>query len=203
MFQRLVPFCLAVTTTVVAFQPALAQEHPFLAEYTVQRVDGSIHIDWTILGGNTCDGQDVERSTDGVHFVAVHRIEGLCGDPLVPRRYDWFDTAPPELSLLRYRVKLGTDGYSSVKTVLFEQLRTTEQRFYPSPTTGEATLLLNITPGTAVQLTVYDLQGRLFVDRDGLQGPLLRLDLSALSQGTYVYRAIAEGRSFIGRFVKE
>jgi hypothetical protein len=193
-----------VALALVAAVPerALAQEHPFLAEYTVQRVDGSIHIDWTILGGNTCDGQEVERSTDGVHFVAVHRIEGLCGDPLVPRRYDWFDTAPPELSLLSYRVKLGTDGYSSVKTVLFEQLRTTEQRFYPSPTTGEATLLLNVAPGTPVQLLVFDLQGRVLLEREGLQGPLLRLDLAALPQGTYVYRAVADGRAFVGRFVK-
>jgi hypothetical protein len=179
-----------------------AQEHPFLVDYTVQVVDASIHIDWTILGGNTCDGQEVERSTDGVHFTAVHRIEGLCGDPLVPRRYDWYDTAPPELSWLHYRVKLGTDGYSSVKALRYEQLRTTEQRFYPSPTTGEATLLLNLSPGTAVDLQVLDLNGRVLLDLVDLPGPLLQLDLGTLPQGTYFYRAQADGRAFVGRFVK-
>jgi hypothetical protein len=202
MPARLLVHLFALGLAAVTPEHGRAQEHPFLAEYTVQRVDGSIHIDWTILGGNTCDGQEVERSTDGIHYVAVHRIEGLCGDPLVPRRYDWFDTAPPELSLLRYRVKLGTDGYSSVKTVLFEQLRTTEQRFYPSPTTGEATLLLNLAPGTAVALQVLDLAGRVLLDLVDLPGPLLRLDLGALPQGTYIYRAEAEGRAFVGRFVK-
>lgn len=179
-----------------------AQEHPFLAAYTVEVVDGSVHVDWTILGGNTCDGQEVERSTDGIHFVAVHRIQGLCGDPFVPRRYDWYDTAPPELSVLHYRVKLGNEGTSSVKTVRYEQLRTTEQRFYPSPTIGEATLLLNVAPGTAVDLLVHDLSGRVVIEIQDRPGPLLRLDLATLPQGTYVYRAAADGRAFVGRFVK-
>jgi hypothetical protein len=202
MRSRPLSLLFALALAAVAAPGMRAQEHPFLAAYTVQRVDASIHIDWTILGGNTCDGQEVERSTDGIHYVAVHRIEGLCGDPLVPRRYDWFDTAPPELSLLRYRVKLGTDGYSSVKTVLYEQLRSTDQRFYPSPTTGAATLLLNVVPGTAVDLQVHDLSGRVVLALQGLPGPLLRLDVGALPQGTYVYRAVADGRAFVGRFVK-
>lgn len=181
---------------------AHAQEHPFLAAYTVEVVDGSVHVDWTILGGNTCDGQEVERSTDGIHFVAVHRIQGLCGDPFVPRRYEWYDTSPPELSVLHYRVRLGNEGTSSVKTVRYEQLRTTEQRFYPSPTTGEATLLLNVAPGTAVDLLVLDLAGRVVLDLQDKPGPLLRLDIITLPQGTYVYRALADGRAFVGRFVK-
>ncbi|MBL7982589.1 MAG: T9SS type A sorting domain-containing protein [Flavobacteriales bacterium] len=202
MRSRPLSLLFALALAAMVSHVARAQEHPFLADYTVQVIDGSVHIDWTIFGGNTCDGQEVERSTDGIHFAAVHRIEGLCGDPLVPRQYMWFDTAPPELSLLHYRVKLGTDGYSSVKTVLYEQLRTTEQRFYPSPTTGEATLLLNVAPGTAVQLLVFDPQGRVLLDLQGLPGPLLRLDLAALPQGTYLYRALANGQPFVGRFVK-
>ena len=35
-----------------------------------------------------------------------------------------------------------------------------------------------------------------------LPGPLLRLQLAILPQGTYVYRALADGRAFVGRFVK-
>lgn len=186
----------------IAAASVRAQEHPFLAAYTVEVVDASIHIDWTILGGNTCDGQEVERSTDGVHFTAIHRIEGLCGDPVVPRRYDRYDTEPPELSVLHYRVKLGIDGYSSVKTVRYEQLRTTEQRFYPSPTTGEAILLLSVASGTPVDLRLYDLSGRRVFSLQDLAGPLMRLDLTTLPQGTYVYRALAGGRAFVGRFVK-
>lgn len=193
---------LPVVLSLFAAAPIRAQEHPFLAAYTVEVVDGSVHVDWTILGGNTCDGQEVERSIDGLHFVVVHRIQGLCGDPEVARRYDWFDTAPPELSLLHYRVRLGNEGTSSVMTVRYEQLRTTEQRFYPSPTTGEATLLLNVGPGTAVDLLVHDLSGRVVLELQDRPGPLLRLDLTALPEGTYVYRALADGRAFVGRLVK-
>lgn len=179
-----------------------AQEHPFIARYELSALSGAVRVDWVLHGGNTCNGQDVERSTDSTTFVAVHRIPGICGDPSAAVPYVWVDPAPPELSKVYYRVKLGFDGYSSVKSIFFEQLRTEEQRFYPSPTTGEATLVLNVAIGAPVELAVHDVSGRSVLSVQGLSGPQLRLDLSALPQGTYVYRAVAEGRAFVGRFVK-
>ncbi|MBK9759137.1 MAG: hypothetical protein IPO90_03970 [Flavobacteriales bacterium] len=138
-----------------------AQEHPFIAAYTLTEFDGGIRIDWTIQGGSTCNGQDVERSTDGISFTAEHRIEGICGSSSEPLSYDWIDNAPPEFSTVYYRVKLGIDGYTSVKSVEFDQLTTSEQRFFPSPMSGEATLLLNIPTSASFDLIIWDAGGRI------------------------------------------
>jgi hypothetical protein len=187
---------LAVTTV------ASAQEHPFLADHQLTELEGGIRIDWTILGGSTCDGQEVERSNDGLSFSAVHRIDGPCGDPFIPRSYGWFDPAPPEFSTVFYRVKLGFDGYSSVKSVRFDQLVTNDQLFFPNPANDQATLVLNLPASSRVDLQVFDAEGRLVIERKNHPGPLFDLELEALGTGLFTYLAISNERRFIGRFVK-
>lgn len=187
---------LAVTTV------ASAQEHPFLADHQLTELEGGIRIDWTILGGSTCDGQEVERSNDGLSFSAVHRIDGPCGDPFIPRSYGWFDPAPPEFSTVFYRVKLGFDGYSSVKSVRFDQLVISDQLFFPNPANDQATLVLNLPASSRVDLQVFDAEGRLVIERKNHPGPLFDLELEALGTGLFTYLAISNERRFIGRFVK-
>lgn len=180
-----------------------AQEHPYLQEYLLTELDGAIRVEWTIQGGSTCNGQDIERSVDGTNFNTVHRIEGLCGDPTYALPFQWVDREPPELTTVYYRIKLGFDGYSSIKPIFYGQLTETDQRFYPSPTFGDATLLLNVSATVPVELRIWDSHGRLVLARNGLYGPSIPLALHALPQGAYSYRADAQGRLFNGRFVKE
>jgi hypothetical protein len=180
----------------------MAQEHPFIAAYELTVFDGGIRIDWTIQGGSTCNGQDVERSTDGIDFTQVHRIEGICGSTSEPLPYGWVDDAPPEFSTVYYRVKLGSDGYTSVKSVLFNQLTTSDQRFFPSPMADEATLLLNIPSSASFDLIVWDAAGRVVFQRAGVQGNHIRFGLPGVAAGAFSYQASSEGRLFKGRFVK-
>jgi hypothetical protein len=180
-----------------------AQEHPFIASYTLTELDGAIRIEWVLQGGSTCNGQEVERSTDGLSFQPVHRILGICGDPTVAVPFSWADTAPPEFSTVHYRIKLGFDGYSSVKTIVFDQLITSDQRFFPSPMRDEATLLLNVPATSTVQLSIWDAAGHLLQQHGALPGPALHIALPGHGPGVYTYVAISEGRTFTGRFVKE
>ena len=182
---------------------ASAQEHPFLGAYELTELEGRVRISWTMVGGSTCNGQDVERSLDGTNFASVYRVDGLCGSVSEPVSYECVDVAPPELSELYYRVKLGLDGYSSVKSIAFDQITTTDQRFYPSPTTGTATLVLRVASGTPVSLQVWDAGGRVVLERAGLTGPSIPLDVSGQRAGAYTYRALTPGRTYTGRFVKE
>lgn len=192
---------------ILAFQglgwPATAQEHPFLGAYELSELEGRIRVSWTILGGSTCNGQSVERSLDSTTFVTVYAEEGICGDVSVPIPYEWIDAAPPELSTLYYRIKLGLDGYSSVRSVHFDQLTSADHRLYPSPTQGDARLVLKIAPGTPVDLLLMDAAGHRSWEAFDLPGPSVELDLAGLAPGVYIYRATAAGRIFTGRFVLE
>jgi hypothetical protein len=179
-----------------------AQEHPFLSLYTLTELEGGIRIDWTILGGSTCDGQEVERSSDGLAFTSVHRIEGLCGDPFIARSYGWFDPAPPEFSTVHYRVKLGFDGYSSVKSVRFDQLVISDQLFFPNPANDQATLVLNLPASPSVDLLVFDAQGHVVWELKNNSGPHISLVLAALPAGLYTWLAVSNEQRITGRFVK-
>jgi len=179
-----------------------AQEHPFLYRYELTELSGAINIEWALSGGNTCNGQDVERSTDGVSFTPVHRIFGICGDPTSTMPFSWLDASPPEFSTVYYRLKLGFDGYSSVKQVVYDQLETSDQRFFPSPMLDEATLLLNISTGDQVDVSIHASDGKQVRELRNLTGPRITLRLPDLQAGTYTYRAKSGDKFFTGRFVK-
>lgn len=182
--------------------PVAAQEHPFLAHYDLTELPGAIRIDWTIQGGSTCYGQEVERSTNGIDFAQVHHIEGLCGDPAIAVAYDWTDAAPPELSTVHYRIKLGLDGYSSVKTVQYEQLTSTTHVLFPNPAGDEATLVLNTSFSGRMDVFLFDGAGRQVLASTGGSGRSVALDLRSLAVGSYSYLVLVGDSRFRGVFIK-
>ncbi len=177
-------------------------EHPFIRSYEITVLDARIQVSWVLNGGSTCYGMDVERSTDGSTFTAVHRIPGICGDPSVAVPFDWIDGSPPEWSTLYYRIRMGVDGTSSVKQVVFDQLVTTDQRIFPVPVVENATLALNVPLSAAVRIQVHDTQGKLVQELAGI-GRNHTLLLATFAPGAYTYTATTGSRTFQGRFVKE
>jgi hypothetical protein len=178
-------------------------EHPFIRTFDLTVLDGRILVAWTMQGGSTCDGSEVLRSTNGSDFVAVHRLEGICGDAVLDVPFSWMDDSPPELSTLSYRIKLGNEGFSSIKSVDFAQLTSSQQRFFPSPMRDEATLVLNVPASARVDLLIFDMNGRVVWEREGLVGREHRITLPGVLSGMYGYVARTEGRSFEGRFLKQ
>jgi hypothetical protein len=182
---------------------AQSEEHPYIKSFDLTVLDGRIHVVWTMQGGSTCDGSEVLRSTDGVDFAAIHSISGICGDAQLDVPFGWTDEAPREFSTLYYRIKLGNQGFSSVKSVAFTQLTSSDQRFYPSPVQDEATLLLNVPSSAQVDLWVFDASGRVVLERTGLAGREHRISLFGEASGLYSYLAVSDGKRFTGTFVKE
>ena len=180
----------------------LAQEHPFLSEYSLNELPKGVLITWTIHGGTTCDGQEVQRSTDSLNFTRMYLIQGICGSPESSTPYNYFDPSPPEFSKVYYRLKLGFDGYSSVKSMFFQQLNESEQRFFPNPVVDAATLIVNVPLNATVDVRIRNMAGALVWERLAQPGPAVELNVEELPAGLYVYQAVGNGRTFSGRFVK-
>lgn len=191
--------------TLLAGPVVVAQndEHPFIRSFDLTVLDGRILVAWTMQAGSTCDGSEVLRSTNGVDFTAVHRIDGICGDAALDVPFSWMDETPPEFSTLSYRIKLGNEGFTSIKSVDFTQLTSSQQRFFPTPMRDEATLLLNVPASARVDLLIFDMGGRMVWEREGLVGREHRIALPGVRAGVYGYVARTEGRTFQGRFVKD
>ena len=195
--------CLLVGLSLLCGQWARAQEHPFLSAFTLTENTASITLDWTLVAGSTCAGTKVERSQNGVDFTVVHEIFGVCGAIEQPVDYSWIDPAPPEFSAVYYRLQLGVNGSSSIQSLVFDQLVTTEQRAYPSPTADEVTIAVRLPQQAKVDIRLYDARGALVLERLGMNGPVHTLSLAAKSAGVYLYDVENDGRHFRGRLVLE
>jgi len=182
---------------------ARAQEHPYLSKFSLTEGFGTISLNWTLIAGNTCTGTKVERSTNGTDFSTVHEILGICGNISSPVPYAWIDPAPPEFSTVYYRLQLGVNGTSSVQSLGFEQLITSEQRAYPVPATTEVTIALRLPRQVIVDLRLYDARGTIVLERLEMSGPVHTLSLAALTAGVYLYDVDHDGRHFVGRLVKD
>lgn len=180
-----------------------AQEHPFLSAYLLTEFDAGVRVTWTMAGGSTCNGLEVQRSLDGSSFITVHEIPGLCGDPAFAVDYAWLDRSPPELSTVFYRLKIGAADFSSIKPIAVTRLYTSDQRSFPSPASSTWTLILNVPSSASIDLAITDQAGRSTIRHSGLPAPRVDLDLARFAPGAYTYWAVSDGRTFIGRFVKE
>lgn len=195
--------CVASALWLLAAVPSWAQEHPFLEDYSTIEMPQGVLVSWTIMGGRTCDGQEVQRSLDGSPFEMVHLIEGICGSPESATRYSYLDPSPAEFATVRYRIKLGNDGFSSIRSVQLQRLSESNQRLFPNPVADRAVLMLNVPPATTVELRIWSASGALALQTMKPSGTRLELDLASLAPGLYTYQALAEGRIFSGKLVKE
>jgi len=196
---------LAVPVVGLLFIPssASAQEHPFLSAFTLTENTGSITLQWALVAGSTCAGTKIERSLNGVEFTLVHEIFGVCGALSEPVSYNWTDPAPPEFSTVYYRLQLGANGNSSIQSLQFDQLVTTDQRAYPSPAFDVVTIAVRIAQQAEVDLRVWNSAGKQVLDRVGEAGPAHEFNVKTLPAGVYTYDAVSDGKHFSGRFVKE
>ncbi len=200
---RKVLICATTAIWFAALSPLQAQEHPFLEDYSTVELPQGVLVSWTIMGGRTCDGQEVQRSLDGLHFEVVHLIQGICGSPETATRYSYLDPTPAEFATVFYRIKLGNDGFSSIKNVQLQQLSESSQRFFPNPTGGQAVLMLNVPPGTTADMRIWNAAGALVLQMASPSATRMELDLAGLAPGLYTYQAMAHGRMFTGKFVRE
>lgn len=177
-----------------------AQEHPFLSYFQLRETAAGVELDWEMVQGNTCEGIEILRALDPSALEVTGSIPGLCGSISEPVPYTYTDTDPPELNTVYYRLKLGTNGFSSVRSITLTRLRSTDHRVYPSPASNIATLLLRETPGATFDVQVIAASGVQVMDMRGLKGDRVEIDVAELPAGTYIYRVSYAERRLEGRF---
>lgn len=190
----------ALFPVLLPFSFAVGQEHPFLSAFTAAVREEQVLLEWTMVAGTTCDGTQVERAVNGGAWQQVGGISGLCGDVNAAVAYDWTDAAPPELSTLAYRLKLGAQGYSSTLQVRFERLTARAHLAFPSPAHERVVLLFRESGTAEGVLDVYDQAGRPVIASLSVRGDRAELDVRAWSAGIHHYRATYGGRVHAGRF---
>lgn len=176
-----------------------AQENPLLGHWAVGLDQGGVLLDWSIVSGNTCQGIYIWRSQNGIDFREIGHIPGLCGSVDEPIDYTWLDPEPQQLANNHYRIELGGEGLSSVKSIYVDRLVQSGSLVYPNPSRDGATLIFNRASNAPVEVSIFNAQGQqvwqemVFEDRMPIP--------TGLENGTYIYSIGGDQGKETGRFV--
>ncbi|WP_175470855.1 T9SS type A sorting domain-containing protein [Hymenobacter psychrophilus] len=138
------------------------------------------------------DRFELERSFDGATFETIGSQRGQ-GTTQSATSYRYVDAGAARFAakLLYYRLRQvdtdGTDSYSKVQTVRFEQRKVTVG-LYPNPQQGRFTLDLLGLPEGSYQVDILDLAGRQVLRTQLSGGQEHTVLVPTLPQGSYIVR---------------
>jgi hypothetical protein len=156
-----------------------------LGNFTVQQVHHAIRADFSILGGASCLGAELQRSADGgLTFTPVAAIREVCGGTAFTEHYTFHDETPIAGIELIYRLDLGGVGLTSERTASFIALNDALVA-YPNPAEGQLNLRWNALPTERSTVEINDLNGQNRY-REPVIGGALRVDVSTLPSGVYL-----------------
>lgn len=93
---------------------------PLLIEnFTGTQFNNSIVLNFTLVKGNTCTDTEIQRSTDGINFIVINTIAGICGSTQENISYSITDNSPVANSYNYYRINLRSLGFSDIIKVRY------------------------------------------------------------------------------------
>lgn len=145
----------------------------------------------------------VERSTDGIHFVGIGKLSAS-GSSSIEKAYSYKDNSPAKGYNYYRLTEISTDGkiaYSEIISVYFTGA--VGLNVYPSPARNSVTIEMDALPVINNQISVYDVSGKIVINKTKINTNNLKLDISHLSSGTYILKAIgSDGTVLQKKFYK-
>lgn len=195
-FYKIICGCLLWTVI-----PALSvAQSAFLSAFRGFQSDHSVKLKFTIRGGITCLGIDIERSSDSVSFKVIGSISGICGSTSEEVTYSFEDADPLTNQANYYRLFLGQVGYSETIGVSFLDY-TNGAVVIPNPFVEKATIYFPDVPDNDRVLKLFDPAGKL-IHQQPVTGNAVEVDASGFSAGLYLF-VLEENKKvlFKGRIV--
>ena len=91
-----------------------------ISSFTGAQINQIIHLQFTIIAGQTCNGINIERSTDSLNFFKIGDIAGSCGSTSSPVDYVYTDSFPIHNTNNFYRLAPGNADWSEIIKVYFK-----------------------------------------------------------------------------------
>ena len=196
----------ASTATSITYTGTFTAASPLpveLSQFKIIKNQNSSQLLWRTATELDNSHFDIQRSADSKDWETIGSVQGN-GTTLEPQEYRYTDRQPlPGINYYRLK-QVDYDGqyeYSKVVPVDFGK-GTRPGVLSPNPVGSELFLTLPEETDGAVSVAVFDLNGRIWQQKDNIR---TSLDVSGLPQGIYFVKLVAEnGRVLLQeRFVKE
>lgn len=168
-----------------------AQDDAVTTQFSVYEINGDAYLYWVIAEGSSCTGIGVERSEDGIAFIEIGEITGVCGNVSFPTAYDFTDKYPITNKNSYYRLRLGNGGYSDIASINILETGEAGYLLYPNPASSSVNIKFRNELNKETVIEVYNAAGRL-VTLTGSRNGLLNLDVESFSSGLYHFRILQE-----------
>lgn len=174
-----------------------------LLYFTGKTIDNQNHLSWATAQEINNHHFDVERSANGINFQFLEQVAGA-GNSSVAKTYNLADPLPYPITWYRLR-QVDIDGNFSYSPIIRLQLNSAITfGIYPNPTTG----ILNLSRSSnnqSVQVVIFDLSGKLVLQKNFLSGTTLPIDVRHLSNGSYIIQAreLLSGKNWSAKFIKQ
>lgn len=162
--------------------------------------DRSIFLKWAISEGQTCNGITITRSSDGLFFEEIGRIDGVCGSPDVAVPYSFTDVSPLKNQRNYYKLELGVSEFSEIISIEYNEKNEEGYQIRPNPVRDFTTIYFDNTNFDKVELFLYDSNGRQVDAYTGKSSSLL-VDVRAFSSGMYFFLLKLPDQTIKGKFL--
>ncbi len=181
-----------------------------LTSFTASLKNNTTYLKWATQYEQNSSHYNIQRSTDGVNFTDVARINAA-GNSNLPLNYSHDDLLPASVQTQKtvfYRLQsVDIDGKFAYSQVVALKLDVKEMTLLLSPSPARDILQVqtgNSITGDAV-LTISDMEGRQVYNRNTVLQPgsnSIPVNVSMLRQGIYIVRIQSGTESYSKQFVK-
>lgn len=176
-----------------------AQNESVVLYFEAEEFNSNVRLNWTISQGNTCNGIDLFRSSDGINYTKIGNIEGICGSTSASTDYSFTDLFPEKNSLNYYRLGLGGFGYSYIVQIEIIDIGPNTYQIRPQPINENGVLLFKNDSGKTAELKVYNTQGNIVGEYSTNDEKFELEELIRLPGGLYHFNLTVNDREIKGK----
>ena len=180
-----------------------------LNSFKVQKQEKSVIVLWETEGEINNDYFIIQRSSDGLNYFDIGRVEGA-GTTFLNQSYTFVDKAPL-LGLNYYRLnQVDFDGKiskSKIQTIDFEDISEVEIIWiHPNPAKGSINIALYPDWSNQANLEILNMDGKVMKQISnillGAGNHSLEVNIDDLPSGTYIVKSLRDSQVRTGFFVK-
>lgn len=166
-----------------------------------------VDLTWVTASEQNSDYYNVEKSTDGINFTVINRINAT-GTTQLETQYFTVDENPAR-GANYYRLNMfdkdGSSKYSEIRTVNILEDAYDMLTVFPNPTSGITEVIFNSYTKEDVLLTVQSSSGAVVVNttipaKNG--GNKLDLDMGGQAAGVYIVTVTTSNKTYKSKLVK-
>lgn len=156
-----------------------------LSDFTLIPNNKQVILFWTIDSGPTCNGISILHSKDSLHFTEIGDIPGICGSSDAKKPYNYTDEHPVLGEKNYYKIKLGSNQYSEIRSVLLQYREQGKLYVIPNSANERVSLEFNNDNAREHALTIYSASGKTIFEIKGVRGDKIEVQTGPWDDGTY------------------